>query len=400
MAGNLIVVIVIVAVAALFLLVAVKALRKARDRNYERLEGPKPPAHPADKEPTPADEEDVEPDAAVATAPAESKQEGPARGSQAEKDLAQETERMRAGLRKTTQTGFIARLNSLFFGSRGLSRELQEEMETLLLSADIGVRTVEGLLRAMQAELPAGAGSDGVQMRRFMRTYVEKLLLPSTNVPTTLRQPPELPAVYLFVGVNGVGKTTTIGKLAGALTAQGKRVLLAAGDTFRAAAVEQLEVWARRSKADILKAPEGSDPTSVIFDAVKKAQAEGYDCVLADTAGRLHTKVNLMDELRKTQRVVAKARAGAPDEVLLVLDANTGQNAIMQAREFNEALGLTGLILTKLDGTAKGGVVIGINAELKIPVRYVGIGEGIDDLRPFNAQAYVAALFDETAASS
>ena len=273
-------------------------------------------------------------------------------------------------------------------------------METLLLSADIGVRTVEGLLRSLVDELPAGIGNDGAELRRHMRAYVEKLLAPSAQGPRELKQPAQGPAVYLFVGVNGVGKTTTIGKLAAALTAQGKRVLLAAGDTFRAAAVEQLEVWARRSNADIVKAAEGTDPASVIFDAVRKAQAEGYDCVLADTAGRLHTKVNLMDELRKAQRVVAKARPGAPDEVLLVLDANTGQNAIMQAREFNEALGLTGLILTKLDGTAKGGVVIGINAELKIPVRYIGIGEGIDDLRPFNAQAYVAALFDETAGPS
>ena len=201
------------------------------------------------------------------------------------------------------------------------------------------------------------------------------------------------PWVIMVVGVNGAGKTTTIGKLAAKMKARGKSVILAAGDTFRAAATEQLDVWAERAEVPIVKGPENSDPGAVVFDAVKRAVAEGIDVVIADTAGRLHTKAPLMEELKRVKRVIGKAREGAPDETLLVLDATNGQNAIQQARQFHEALGVTGIVLTKLDGTAKGGVVIGIGDELKIPVRMIGIGESLADLRPFDPKEFVAALF-------
>jgi fused signal recognition particle receptor len=202
------------------------------------------------------------------------------------------------------------------------------------------------------------------------------------------------PFVVMVVGVNGSGKTTTIGKLAAQLTGSGKKVLLAAGDTFRAAATEQLEVWGDRAHAPVVKAKEGSDPGAVIFDAIKKAQVEGYDVLLCDTAGRLHTKAPLMEELKRVKRVMDKAMPGTPHDVLLVLDSTNGQNAIAQAREFNNALGVGGLVLTKLDGTAKGGVVIGICDELKLAVRYVGIGEAVGDLKPFDPEEFVQALFD------
>ena len=205
---------------------------------------------------------------------------------------------------------------------------------------------------------------------------------------------PQRPYVLMVVGVNGVGKTTTIGKLAGRLTARGLKVVLAAGDTFRAAAVEQLEVWGDRVGAEVVQGAEGADPSSVVFDAIRHGKAEGADVVIADTAGRLHTKVPLMEELKKVHRVMGKAREGAPDDVLLVVDATTGQNAVQQAKLFREVVPLTGLALTKLDGTAKGGVIIGICDELKLPVRYIGVGEKVGDLRPFEPKAFVEALFE------
>jgi fused signal recognition particle receptor len=264
-------------------------------------------------------------------------------------------------------------------------------LEEVLFSADIGVKTATELLDFARAKVKSKDLADPDKLKAAMRQEVRRIV----NVPGKAPDAgAHKPFVVMVVGVNGSGKTTTIGKLAAQLTGQGKKVLLAAGDTFRAAATEQLEVWGERAKAPVVKGKEGSDPGAVLFDALKKAQAEGYDVLLADTAGRLHTKAPLMEELKRVRRVMDKALPGSPHDILLVLDSTNGQNAIAQAREFNNALGVQGLVLTKLDGTAKGGVVIGICDELKVPVRYVGIGEAVGDLKPFEPEEFVKALFD------
>jgi fused signal recognition particle receptor len=290
-----------------------------------------------------------------------------------------------------TREGFIGRLTKVLFRKKEIDKDIVGELEEVLFTSDIGVKVAEKLLAVARESLNAKQITDPAAVEAAIRAEILKIL--------TLNAPPvdvtnAKPFVLMVVGVNGVGKTTTIGKLAARYRREGHGVVLAAGDTFRAAAVEQLQVWGERSGAKVIAGKENGDPASVAFEAVKAAQADGAQIVIADTAGRLHTKVNLMEELAKVQRVIGKAQEGAPHEVWLVLDATTGQNALQQARQFGSVLkGLTGIVLTKLDGTAKGGVIIGIADELKVPVRYIGIGEGVDDLRPFDADAFVDALF-------
>ena len=299
-----------------------------------------------------------------------------------------------AGLEKT-RGGFMARLNALFTGGKAVDEAVLAELEEVLFTADIGVKTATRLLESARDRARRNELSDPARLRAVLRDDVERILaLDGTGDPGPgLAIGAERPHVAMIVGVNGSGKTTTIGKLAAKVKQAGHTVLLGAGDTFRAAAGEQLEVWAERVGAPIVRAKEGSDPASVCFEAVKRGVDEKIDVVLCDTAGRLHTKTPLMEELKKVKRVMAKAQPGAPHEVLLVLDATNGQNAIAQARQFHDALGVTGIVLTKLDGTAKGGVIIGICDELKLPVRYVGVGEKVADLRPFSPHEFVEALF-------
>jgi fused signal recognition particle receptor len=295
-----------------------------------------------------------------------------------------------AGLQRTRGEGFMARLNGLFSQKSAFDETVLAQLEEILFTADIGVRTASDLVDAARDRLRRKELSDAGRVKGLIRSEVERMV--SLPRPASLEGggPPH---VTMVVGVNGSGKTTTIGKLAARLTREGKKVVIAAGDTFRAAATEQLDVWADRAHATLVKGPDGSDPGAIVFDAVKRAIAEGADAVLVDTAGRLHTKTPLMEELKKVRRVLDKALPGAPHEVLLVLDATVGQNAIAQAKQFQEAVGVTGIALTKLDGTAKGGVVIGISDELKIPVTWVGVGEKVADLRPFDPHEFVEALF-------
>jgi fused signal recognition particle receptor len=301
-----------------------------------------------------------------------------------------------AGLEKT-RGGFMARLNALFVGGRTVDEAVLAELEEVLFTADIGVRTATALLESARERVRRRELSDPERLKEALRAEIERILS-LAGVPGTGRRPEPgaaRPWVVMVVGVNGSGKTTTVGKLAAKLADRGLRVLLGAGDTFRAAAGEQLEVWAERVGAPVVRGKEGADPASVCFEAVQRGAAEGADVVICDTAGRLHTKTPLMEELKKVKRVLAKAAPGAPHEVLLVLDATNGQNAIAQARQFHEALGVDGIALTKLDGTAKGGVVIGICDELRIPVRYVGVGEKVADLQEFSPAAFVRALFED-----
>ena len=295
-----------------------------------------------------------------------------------------------------TRGGFMARLNAFVGASRELDDAALGELEEILFSADVGVRTATALLDSVRERLKRKELANLSKVKEALREEIERILslgaAPGQAGHGGLPEGPR-PQVVMVVGVNGTGKTTTIGKLAARLKAAGRSVLLGAGDTFRAAAGEQLDVWADRAQVPMVRGKDGSDPGAVLFDAVTRARNEKLEVVLCDTAGRLHTKSNLMDELKRIQRTLEKAQPGAPHEVLLVVDATTGQNAIQQARQFHEALGVTGFVLTKLDGTAKGGVIIGICAELKIPVRYVGIGEKVADLRPFDAHEFVSALF-------
>lgn len=292
----------------------------------------------------------------------------------------------------STRGGFIARLAKMLTRGKQIDAELLEQIEEVLITADIGVTTTQRLLERLRDRLSRNELSDEEVVWKAIRDDARDILGASKGGISVTQQP----TVVLVVGVNGVGKTTTIGKLASRFHQQGKKVVLAAGDTFRAAAVLQLEVWGRRVGCPVVKGKENADPSAVIFDAIQKAKADGADIVLADTAGRLHTKTPLMDELKKVGRTVEKALDGRPaDEVLLVLDSTNGQNAIQQAALFKEALPLSGIALTKLDGTAKGGVILGIVDEHKIPVRYIGIGERVEDLREFDATSFVQALFEK-----
>jgi len=306
----------------------------------------------------------------------------PARAA-AQTSAAAATADWRAGLRRT-RGALTDRLENLLRGRASLDQQTLDEVEAILYGADLGVRTAEELLGAVRRLRSPD------EVRPLLAAKAQELLakLPSAIVPTL-----ETPHVILVVGVNGSGKTTSIGKLAARYARAGKRVIVAAGDTYRAAAIEQLSVWAERAGVEIAKGNPGGDPASVAFDALKAARARGLDVVIVDTAGRLQTDQGLMDELAKIQRVMRKEVMSAPHEVLLVLDANTGQNAIRQAQEFKKAVAVSGIVLTKLDGTARGGVVLGIAQEVGVPVRYVGLGESLDDLADFDPHAFVEALF-------
>jgi fused signal recognition particle receptor len=285
-----------------------------------------------------------------------------------------------------TRQNFSGGFDKVFAGKKKIDEDALEELEELLITSDIGVQTTMALMeRIANAKV-----ADAVEVKQILKDEILSILGTRPPVQETKKSTPH---VILVVGVNGVGKTTTIGKIAASLKVSGEKVLIAAADTFRAAAVEQLMIWAQKADAEFIKHKENADPAAVAFDAVAAARARGCDVVLIDTAGRLHTKVNLMEELKKIKRTVAKQIQGAPHEILLVLDATTGQNALSQAKLFNEALAVTGLALTKLDGTAKGGIVIAICNSLNIPLQYIGIGEKIEDLRPFDAEQFVEALF-------
>jgi fused signal recognition particle receptor len=302
------------------------------------------------------------------------------------------------GLAKT-RAGWISRLGQVFAGKREVDPAILDEVEKILLTADIGVRTSQKLIEEMRTSLSKKELTSVDSIWEYLRARTRRLLA-DNGAPVTFAPPASPPFVLLIIGVNGSGKTTTIGKLAAKLVGEGKKVLVGAGDTFRAAAAEQLEIWATRSGASIVRGKEGADPSSVLFDAVKKGKTEGFDVVIADTAGRLHTKVDLMEELQKVRRVIGKATEGAPHETWLVIDSTSGQNAIAQAQMFTQAMAVSGIVLTKLDGTAKGGVILGIADQLQIPVRFVGIGERVDDLRAFDPDEFVEALYEDAAANS
>jgi fused signal recognition particle receptor len=297
--------------------------------------------------------------------------------------------RLHDGLSRTREQ-LGNRLAGLFGTARPLDKAFYEELESALIAADVGVAATTHLIGELRQRARQERIADSAQLKRTLLAVLRELLQP---VAVPLETDAHRPFVIMLVGVNGGGKTTSIGKLAHYFQGRGKSVLLAAGDTFRAAAREQLIAWGERNRVAVI-AQQSGDAAAVIYDAVNAAVARGIDVVLADTAGRLPTQLHLMEEIKKVKRVIAKALPGAPHEVLLVLDANTGQNALAQARAFDDALGVTGLVLTKLDGTAKGGIVAAIARERPIPVRFVGVGEGLDDLRPFHADEFVAALFD------
>ena len=301
--------------------------------------------------------------------------------------------RFKQGLSKTRhQLG--DGIGRLLLGKKEIDADLLEELETLLLRADLGIETTQLILQQLTEAVERKQLADGDAVFMALKTKLEAILSAVTH-PLILETPDKSPFVILMVGVNGAGKTTTIGKLAQQYKQAGKKVMLAAGDTFRAAAVEQLQAWGERNQVPVIAQQTGADSASVIFDALKAATARGIDVLIADTAGRLHTQHNLMDELKKIKRVLHKLNIDAPHETLLVLDASVGQNALNQARQFHQSVGLTGIVMTKLDGTAKGGILFAIAHELGIPFRYIGVGEGIDDLRTFDAQQLIEAMFQD-----
>lgn len=298
--------------------------------------------------------------------------------------------RLKAGLSKT-RSGLTEGIANLVLGRKQIDAALLEDIETQLLVADVGVDAAQGIIADLTQRVARKQLTDADALMAALREDMAAILRPCSRALTV--DAAKKPFVILMVGVNGVGKTTTIGKLARRLQDAGKSVMLAAGDTFRAAAVEQLTVWGERNGIPVIAQQQGADSASVIFDALQSAQARGVDVLIADTAGRLHTQSNLMEELKKIKRVLGKLDASAPHEVMLVVDAGTGQNALNQALQFNDAVGLTGITLTKLDGTAKGGAIAAIARARPIPVRYIGVGEGVDDLRPFDAREFVDAVF-------
>jgi fused signal recognition particle receptor len=298
-------------------------------------------------------------------------------------------DRLKMGLSKTHEN-LVGRIDSLVRGKKQIDGDTLEELEEILITADIGVTTAVELIRTLEQRLKRNELNDGETLKKALKEEIlARLLWQGTPLDTASASP----YVILVIGVNGVGKTTTIGKLASKYINEGKRVLLGAGDTFRAAAAEQLEIWGERAGADVIRHKEGADPSAVVFDACKAAVARKSDILIVDTAGRLHTKVNLMEEMKKIRRVLGREIPGAPHETLLILDAATGQNAISQARLFKESAGVTGIALTKLDGTAKGGIVVAVSNEFRIPVRFIGVGESVEDLREFDPAQFVEAIF-------
>ncbi len=362
------------AAALLVVIIAVVALRgRSRDKKWDELDdsGPSELLPPAPKaQPSPAKPTSK---SAAATPP-----------------KASVFKRLVDGLART-RGQVVDRLDTLFTGGKKVDEALWGELEELLITSDVGVKASHRLLERMRARAAKEELEDASRLRAILREEVLDIL---TKHAGSFPPMGDEPVVVMVVGVNGAGKTTTIGKLAHRYTNAGHKVLIAAGDTFRTAAIEQVVVWGKRAGAEVVRHEAGSDPAAVAHDAVEAANARGANLVICDTAGRLHTKSDLMAELGKVHRVIGKVQGGAPQEVLLVLDSTNGQNAIAQAREFTAAVGVTGIALTKLDGTARGGVIIGIADELDVPVKLIGIGEGMDDLRDFDPEAFVKALFD------
>ena len=366
-------------------------LEKARQRREARREAeeqaPEPEEKPPPEKEIAKEEEETQPEpAAVAE---EAIAEELAEPAEKKPPPAARPRSLEEGLTKT-RSGFVSRLGKMF-RKTALDEDDIEEIEEILFTADIGVRTSQKLIDVLQNETESKNRTDPGRLQEVLKERIEKILAVDAKPVDTESNKP---FVILVVGVNGTGKTTTIGKLAMRYRREGKKVILAAADTFRAAATEQLQIWGERSGAQVIAGKEGTDPGAVVFDAISAAKSQSADIVIADTAGRLHTKINLVEELKKVQRVCGKAFESAPHEVFLVLDATTGQNAINQAKQFHKALYISGVILTKLDGTAKGGIIIGVCDTFGIPVRYIGIGEQVDDLRPFDPAAFVTALFD------
>lgn len=394
-----------IAIGLLALLVFIFALDLAGNRKRvprpkpvpQKKPEPQPGAEPvAPQAEAPTKEEAAEPAVAEPAEPAAPQPEAPV-PEQAPEPVAEEPavsvfERIRKGLGKTRAT-LSSGLSDLFAVGKKIDEDLLEEIETTLLMADVGVTATSEIIESLTDKLERNQLKDGAALRQALRDELHGLLAGVTK-PLELNTGKK-PYVILMVGVNGVGKTTTIGKLTKKFQTEGKSVMLAAGDTFRAAAVEQLQVWGERNNVPVVAQHTGADSASVIFDAIQSAQSREVDVVIADTAGRLQNKDNLMNELEKVVRVMKKLDDSAPHEVMLVLDAGTGQNALSQAQVFQQAVGVSGITLTKLDGTAKGGIVFAIARQLQLPIRFIGVGEQVDDLRSFDAETFVDALFDD-----
>jgi len=309
-------------------------------------------------------------------------------------------EKFRSGLTKTRDS-FVGKVQRIVTAKSTIDQEMIDDLEEVLIGSDVGVEATGVIIERIQRRVKEEKYTSPTELTNLLRDEIANVLRgesPQDRGGVIVNEG-QRPFVVMIVGVNGVGKTTTIGKMANHFREEGLRVLIGAADTFRAAANEQLEVWARKAHVDIVQQRRGADPAAVAFDTVASAKARNLDVVIIDTAGRMHTKTNLMEELKKIKRVLEKQTPGAPHETLLVLDATTGQNGLQQVRQFADAIGLTGIVLTKLDGTAKGGIVLAIARELKVPVKYVGVGEKIDDLQPFDARAYVDAMFDGRSSS-
>ncbi|MBI4891984.1 MAG: signal recognition particle-docking protein FtsY [Acidobacteria bacterium] len=299
-------------------------------------------------------------------------------------------DRLKQGIQKT-RAGLVNKVEDVLLGKKEIDADLLEELEYALITADVGVRTATEILENIRQRVDRNLVNDPSELRQLIREQLLNVLQSGDRPLATAAEPP---TVIMMVGVNGSGKTTTTGKLAARFQSDGKKAILCAADTFRAAAIEQLEVWGQRTSTEIIRQGQGADPSAVIFDALQSARARKADFLLVDTAGRLHTKANLMTELEKMRRTASRVIPGAPHEVWLVLDATTGQNGLEQARKFTESAGVTGLILTKLDGTAKGGIVVAITRELNLPIRYIGVGEQVDDLLPFEPDNFITSLFE------
>ena len=361
-----------------------KDKRKDKDEAPEEAQLPSGEALEAEEREAPPEEvlqDEEHPELAPAPEPEPEREEGRKKGF---------FQRLKEGLTKT-RTGFTGRLDRLVFGKKEIDDELMEELEEILFTSDLGVAATQEIIDHVREKVKRRELRDADKLKDALKQEMLSFL----RVPEGDRAEPGPgePRVVMVVGVNGVGKTTTIGKAAQHFRGRGNEVMLVAADTFRAAAIEQLSIWGERTGCEVVKQREGSDPSAVAFDAVSAAVARKAEMVLIDTAGRLHTRSNLMEELQKTRRVIGRKLPGAPHEIWLVLDATTGQNAISQAQIFHEALGITGIILTKLDGTAKGGIVVGICHQLGLPILFIGIGERVDDLRPFDPDSFVEAIF-------